>query len=250
MKASSILTELIDLAHELGREERQLAILGEGNLSADCGDGTFWVKASGSSMAEIDESGFSRVRFDAILQLTALENPSEEQIVSGLRDSLIDGGMRQPSIETFLHAICLQETKAKFVAHTHPTSVLSIICSQQGTEPFKGHLFPEPIPVCGPKLAVVPYTDPGFNLAAAIRNSLADFQDEYHHSPKTLLMINHGLVALGDTAQQALNITLLMDKWARILLGTYASGGPAFLTQEQVDRFANRLDENLRQQQI
>jgi len=50
MDVDAILDELIPLSHELGTEERQLAILGEGNLSADCGDGTFWVKASGSNM--------------------------------------------------------------------------------------------------------------------------------------------------------------------------------------------------------
>jgi rhamnose utilization protein RhaD (predicted bifunctional aldolase and dehydrogenase) len=249
MNAAQILGELIDLAHELGKEDRQLVMLGEGNLSADCGDGTFWVKASGSSMVDIDESGFCRVRFQDILQLSEINNPSEEQIVKGLRESLVEDSMRQPSIETFLHAICLQETEARFIAHTHPTAVLSILCSKQSAEPLMKHIFPEPIPICGPVPAVVPYTDPGFKLAGAVSASLSEFHDLYGHTPKTVLMINHGLVALGETAKQALNITLLMDKWARIILGTYALGGPEFLTKEQVDRFAVRLDESIRQQQ-
>ena len=67
MDVDVILDELIQLSHELGTEERQLAILGEGNLSADCGDGTFWVKASGSNMATIDRSGFSRVRHEVVM---------------------------------------------------------------------------------------------------------------------------------------------------------------------------------------
>ena len=50
MDVDVILDELIQLSHELGTEERQLTILGEGNLSADYGNGTFWVKASGSNM--------------------------------------------------------------------------------------------------------------------------------------------------------------------------------------------------------
>jgi len=50
MCVDAILDELIQFPHELVTEERQLAILGEGNLSADCGNGTFWVKASGSNM--------------------------------------------------------------------------------------------------------------------------------------------------------------------------------------------------------
>ena len=34
MKTAEILKRLIQLSHELGREDRQLAILGEGNVSA------------------------------------------------------------------------------------------------------------------------------------------------------------------------------------------------------------------------
>ena len=120
MDVDAILDELIQLSHELGMEERQLAILGEGNLSADCGDGTFWVKASGSNMATIDRSGFTRVRYEVVMDLAALKDPSEEQIFQGLKDSLVEENMRQPSVETFLHAICLQDTEATFIAHTHP----------------------------------------------------------------------------------------------------------------------------------
>jgi rhamnose utilization protein RhaD (predicted bifunctional aldolase and dehydrogenase) len=249
MNPSQILTELIHMARELGKEERQLVMLGEGNLSADCGDGTFWVKASGSSMSDIDESGFCRVRFEDILQVTSLEKPTEEQVINGLRDSLVEEGMRQPSVETFLHAIVLQETEAKYIAHTHPTAVLSILCSKLGAGPLMSHIFPEPIPICGRASAVVPYTDPGFKLAGAVHESLSDFRERYSLTPKTILMINHGLVALGETAQQALNITLLMDKWARIIVGTFVLGGPKFLSDEQVNRFEQRLDEKIRQRQ-
>ena len=69
----------------MGTEERQLAILGEGNLSADCGDGTFWVKVSGSNMATIDRSGFSRVRYEVVMDLAALKDPSSERMRSGGR---------------------------------------------------------------------------------------------------------------------------------------------------------------------
>jgi len=35
-----------------------------------------------------------------------------------------------------------------------------------------------------------------------------------------LLMVNHRRVELGQKAQQVLHITLLVDKWIRIILGT------------------------------
>ena len=116
-----------------------------------------------------------------------------------------------------------------------------------GASPFQRHIFPEPIPVCGIAPAVVPCVDPGFALAEAVQGSLQEYKHEYGVAPKMLLMINHELVTLGQTAQQALNITLLADKWARIILGTYALEGPSYLSAEQVDRFADRLDEKLRQ---
>lgn len=248
MNASHILDELIRLAHELGIEERQLVILGEGNLSADCGDGTFWVKASGSSMVDIDQTGFSRVRFEPVLKLTSQLDPTEQQVITGLKESLVTEGMRQPSVETFLHAICLHETEAQFIAHTHPTSVLSILCSKLGAEPLMKHIFPEPIPICGRALAIVPYTDPGFKLAHAVRQSLHEFGEVYGETPKVMLMINHGLVALGKSSQEALKITRIIDKWARIVLATYCLGGPNFLSSEQVDRFTKRKDEEIRQE--
>ena len=47
MITKSILDDLIGMSRELARPERDLVILGEGNTSAACGDGSFWLKASG-----------------------------------------------------------------------------------------------------------------------------------------------------------------------------------------------------------
>ncbi len=71
---------LLDLSHELGREERQLSILGEGNTSADNGDGTFWIKASGTNLETLTPGNLSRVRTAAILELLKGEGPSQEVI--------------------------------------------------------------------------------------------------------------------------------------------------------------------------
>lgn len=45
------LDELVELSLELGEPERDLAILAEGNSSARIDDRSFWVKASGTSLA-------------------------------------------------------------------------------------------------------------------------------------------------------------------------------------------------------
>ncbi len=250
MSNDPILEQLIWLSHELGREERQLVILGEGNTGAACDDGTFWVKASGSQLSNIDAGGFSRVRIDAMMELMQHDHMDDEAVGKALMDALVDPQHRRPSVETFLHALCLHEGGAKWVAHTHAVSVNAILCSKLGADPFLGHLFPDGIVVCGRNVAVVPYVDPGFLLAKAVRDELHRFQDAYGHTPKLLLMVNHGLVGLGQSAQEALNINLMADKWAKVLQGTYALGGPNFLPAQHMERIDSRPDEHYRRRTL
>lgn len=250
MDNTAILEQLIWLSHELGREDRQLAILGEGNTSARCDDGTFWVKASGSQLGNITEQGFSQVNLGAVMQLMENEAMDDQAVARALHEVLADRSHRRPSVETFLHALCLHEAGAQWVAHTHAVSVNQILCSRLGAQPFLHHLFPDGIVVCGRHPAVVPYVDPGFVLAVEVRAELRRYQDAHGHAPKLLLMVNHGLVALGQTAQDAFNITLMADKWAKIIVGTYALGGPTFLPDAQSARIDNRLDEHYRRQQL
>lgn len=244
------LSDLIDLSTQLADPILNLAILGEGNTSADCEDGTFWVKASGSQLATIDASGFSRVQGKAVLDLLDKEDLQDDAVAAGLNEVLVDAGMRKPSVETFLHALCIYECGAKWVGHTHPISVMSILCSIAGANPFTQHIFPDEIVVCGEMPAVVPYVDPGLPLAQTVRAALRRYTDQYGYAPKLVLMENHGMVALGQQPVDVMNISIMADKWARTILGTYSMGGPRYLTQEQAKRIETRPDEIYRRKQI
>ena len=250
MRSSGILKQLIELSHELGREDRQLAILGEGNVSADLGNDSFYVKASGSQLGTIDADGITRVRMQPIFE--ALESPdkTDEEVRKILENSRADKKARLPSVETFLHAICLREGGAKWVGHTHTVSVLKILCSTLGAEPFLHYIFPDAIVVCGRHVAVVPYVDPGIRLAVALRQSLRQFISEHKTPPKVILMLNHGPVALGQSPRDVLNTMLMLDKWANILVGNYMVSGPRFLDETLSDRIENRPDEHYRRRVI
>jgi rhamnose utilization protein RhaD (predicted bifunctional aldolase and dehydrogenase) len=238
------------LSRDLAREERQLAILGEGNTSADGGDGTFWVKASGCRMESIAENDFTRVRYEDALSLMDREGLGNQQVNEGLEAIRVDPSMKRPSVETFLHALCLTEGGAKWVGHTHTTSILQILCSKLGAEPFRKNIYPDVIVVCGRHVAVVPYVDPGLDLARAVRDKLRRFMVEHGKPPKLLLMVNHGPVALGQSAQEVMNIMLMADKWARVLIGAYALGGPSFLPESEAGRIDGRPDEDYRRRQL
>jgi rhamnose utilization protein RhaD (predicted bifunctional aldolase and dehydrogenase) len=250
MQSNLILEQLIQLSHELARDDRHLAMLGEGNTSADCGDGTFWVKASGAEMATVDASGFSRVSLDAVREMMRSDQLSDQQVEDGLMAALHDKSHRKPSVETFLHAISISEAGAKWVCHTHAVSVLKILCSKMGGEPFRKPLIPDMIVMCGTEPLIVPYIDPGFPLAAGVLRALREFQDRKGESPKIILMTNHGVVSLGQTSREALNAMLMIDKWARILEGTYTFGGPNYLPDDVIDRIETRPDEHYRRQRL
>lgn len=250
MSAEKVQEQLLTLSRELGREDRRLAILGEGNTSAAIGDGTFWVKASGSRLSTLQSADLSRVvtgKALAVLDETGLDNAAVNQL---LRATLFDPNHKQPSVETFLHALCLTVGGARWVGHTHTDSVLSILCSTAGAAPFLQHIYPDEIVVCGRHIAVVPYIDPGLPLAVAVRDVLQEYRDAHGVGPKVLLMVNHGPVALGQSAGEVLNIMLMLDKWARILMGTHVFGGPNYLTAEQADHLDNRPDEHYRRKQL
>lgn len=247
---TAILEELASLSRELGREDRQLAILGEGNTSADLGDGTFLVKASGTSLGTLTAEGLSHVSHAAVDRLLARPDASEQEIEDGLVACLVDPTRRKPSVETFLHSLCLREPGVGWTGHTHTTSVLSVLASRHGAEPFHRHVCPDAIVVCGRQVLSIPYINPGLELALAVRDGLARFRAEHGKPPKVILMENHGPVALGASSKEVFNIMLMLDKWARVLLGAFATGGPRFLPDEEVARIDSRLDEAYRRRMI
>jgi len=242
-----ILQRLIAMSRSLGQSEKGYVILGEGNTSARADAETFWVKASGTELRTIDRAGFVRVRFDKALALLEAGDPSDDAIEAGLEEAKADPSViAHPSVETVLHALALQLEDVNFVGHTHPTAINALLCSQKAEEAALGRLFPDHIVYCGPASVYIPYTDPGVPLARAVRDSIAQYIDEHREIPKVILMQNHGLIALGRTAQEVEDITAMAVKAARVLLGTYALGGPHFLTAENVDRIHTRPDEAYR----
>ncbi len=247
---NELLDRFLWLSQEIGRDDRHLAILGEGNISTiDDGD-TFWIKASGCNLATLDIHGVTQVRFDRILDAIADESLDDTGVREVLLASRVSEISRLPSVETFLHAVCLRDGGARWIGHCHPVSVLQILCSKQGAAPFLQHIFPDEIVVCGRDLLVVPYIDPGIVLAREVRRALEEFIARHGLAPKVILLENHGPVVLAPTEREALNILLMLDKWARILVGNFALDGPSFLPESTSTRIDTRPDEHYRRAQI
>ena len=249
--SQDILNQLVTLSNHLGEPALDYVILGEGNTSARADADSFWVKASGYELRTVTASGFVQVAFDQVLALLDRANLSDQETQEGLTAAKIDLGVSaHPSVEAILHALCLSLEGVNFVGHTHPTAVNALTCSVAFETAFNGRLFPDEIVLCGPAPLLVPYIDPGVPLARKVRQLLTGYVDRYGEPPRILLMQNHGLIALGRSATQVENITVMMVKTARVLLGTFSAGGPHFMSQEQVDRIHTRPDELYRRKQL
>lgn len=245
------LNQLVTLANHLGNPSLDYAILGEGNTSARADAETFWVKASGHEMRTISASGFVQVAFERVLALLNRTNLSDQEVKDELTAAKVDPSIpAHPSVETLLHALCLSLEGVNFVGHTHPIAINSLTCSVAFETAFSGRLFPDEIVVCGPAPLLVPYIDPGVPLARRVKQMLSGYLDRYGAPPRVVILQNHGMIALGRTAVQVENITAMMVKTARVLLGTFAAGGPRFMPQVEVERIHGRPDEHYRQRQL
>lgn len=247
----SVLNPLLDLSHALGREERHLAILGEGNTSTRVGKDTFVVKASGSNLATLAPANLTECRFEGLLPLLKKSKMADAEIDAALLASRVDATAKKPSVEAVFHAWLLTLPDVNFVGHTHPIAVNSLLCSRWGKKFATHRLFPDEIVCCGEESVFVPYTDPGLKLAQTIRKETLKFADRRGQAPRVILLENHGLIALGATTQAVLAATLMADKAARIFGGAAAMGtAPQFLTPMQVRRIAGRPDEHHRRKML
>jgi rhamnose utilization protein RhaD (predicted bifunctional aldolase and dehydrogenase) len=234
----------------LGRPERDFVILGEGNTSVRVDDESFLVKASGYSFVDATEESFVHVRFAPVLALLEGSGPvAEDDLKAAYAEAKVDpGDPRRPSVETVFHAALLQFDGVDAVAHTHPTDVNALTCSAAWPACCEGRLFPDEAVVCGPASALVPYLDPGVELARAIRRSAEAHRQTYGAAPKVVLMQNHGLIACGADTAECDRITAMAVKAARIRLGALAGGGIADLGAGTTQHLLDRPDERYRQQ--
>ncbi len=248
---TSSLARILDLSHNLGKEERKLAILGEGNTSTRTSPKTFLVKASGSHLGSLTKTGLTECYFDRLLPILDKKGLSDKSIDDLLFASRADTYAKKPSVEAIFHAYLLTLPGVDFVGHTHPVAVNQILCSKQAKLFATNRLFPDEIVCCGVESVFVPYTDPGLKLAQAIKVATASYIKRLSRPPRIILLENHGLIAIGSTPEAVLAATLMAVKSAEVFTGACInSGKPNFLTSAQIARIAGRPDEHYRQKAL
>lgn len=240
---------LVDMTRILGDPQNDYVVIGEGNTSMRIDADSFAVKASGQQMRNIDADGFVSVYLEPILGL--LDRPpssmSEQKTITDA--ARIDQNCaRSPSIEVSFHAMLLHECGVKYIGHTHPTAINQVMCTEHAAAFALQRRFPDEVVLCGPQSLLAPYADPGLPLALIMRQHLQRYLAQFGEAPKLILLQNHGMIALGDSPSEILNITAMAVKAAKIFAGALQLGKATRLPDEEVQHLYKRPDEIYRRQ--
>jgi|HubBroStandDraft_6_1064221.scaffolds.fasta_scaffold372814_2 rhamnose utilization protein RhaD (predicted bifunctional aldolase and dehydrogenase) len=233
---------LFQLTHKIGNDP-EFVILAEGNTSALLDDGTFLCTTSGSRLATVGERDVVRLRLAPLLD--SVRQTGDCDVPSLMREARYDGGAgAAPSIETFVHVVCLGLGGGVFVAHTHPTQLLGLLCAPAAQQILTaGPLFPDEAVVCGRAPLYVDYHPPGIELGRALAARMETYLQTYGEPPRVIFLANHGLVAVGRSASEALAITQMATKAARVRAIALVTGELRPLHAADVSGLVTRTDE-------
>ncbi|MFZ4616261.1 MAG: class II aldolase/adducin family protein [Rectinemataceae bacterium] len=192
LEASTALELVAALSRRYG--SKPAWVLAGGGNSSFKDASRLWVKASGTSLATIEPSGFCEMKRDALAAIWTKTYPAEasareEAALADLMAARASGETRRPSVETLMHGFFPQA----FVLHTHPALVNGLTCGKEGEAIFRELFADEAI--------WVPFVDPGYILAKTVRDAFEEWSRKKAAIPSIMFMQNHGLLVAADTPE-------------------------------------------------
>ncbi|MBF0589586.1 MAG: bifunctional aldolase/short-chain dehydrogenase [Magnetococcales bacterium] len=155
-----------------------------------------YVKASGQNLADATPDGHTGLDITYLQKLRVLDAIDDDEMVNELRQHAFAADAATASIEALLHAFI----PAKFIDHTHADAILSLTNQKNGEKLIRNAL--------GDKVIILPYVKPGFTLSKAAADAFDKQPDA-----KGMVLMQHGLITWGESAQNAYEATIkLVDK--------------------------------------
>jgi NAD(P)-dependent dehydrogenase (short-subunit alcohol dehydrogenase family)/rhamnose utilization protein RhaD (predicted bifunctional aldolase and dehydrogenase) len=213
------LAQLIGVSREIGANPEYVQAAG-GNTSIKSADGrTMAIKASGTALTDMSETE-GWVELDVAAVLAVLDRPDlpslppkerEARILEHLQSAVI-GGYGRPSVETALHAML-----GRVGVHTHAVAINALTCGP-GAAALAGMTSPGELPPLW-----VPYTDPGWCLAAAVRTAAEQYRRRHGSLPAVIFMENHGILV---SAEDGPGCLALHGEWVARAARYFADAPP------------------------
>lgn len=150
-----------------------------------------FVKASGHDLGRISPDGFAPLDLERMLKFRQVQTITQDEMLRQMRLSLFDSNAPDPSVEGFLHAFI----PSKFILHTHPAAILGLT-NQDNSEQILRE-------VLGPSIGTVRYIRAGFGLA---HEAAKIFESDKNLAG--IVLLQHGLITWGETAEEAYASTI------------------------------------------
>lgn len=173
---------------------------GGGNGSIKTADGgRMWIKASGIRLRDVSpERGIvltdREVLAGSVRRADAGDAVGEEGYKRDLERSVLAPERLRPSMESGFHAVL-----GRAVLHTHPVFANAFTCMCSGREAAERAL--------GGPVAWVSYHTPGLELSVAVHRAAQEWRQRHGRLPDVVFLENHGLIACGQTVDEAVAAT-------------------------------------------
>ena len=187
------LNELVEISRYYGNNP-DFVIAGGGNTSFK-NESELFVKASGISLATIQESGFvkmSRPKLREMERSAFPQDPSEREnaVKIALGKAIISPKGLRPSVETSLHNLI----EYRFVVHTHPTLINGVMCARHAGRMVEERFESDAL--------YLKYTDPGYTLFKKLQGMIGEFEKLHNRAPKIIFLQNHGVFVGADSIEE------------------------------------------------
>lgn len=151
---------------------------------------------------------------------------AEEMVVVNMNTQEYEGNLK-PSIEAVVHAaIYLNKPEVNGIMHTHSTKALAIATARKGIPP----ICDDQVQILGGDVRLAAYTMPG-------TKEMADAVVEALKERAGALIANHGAITVGRTLREAYIASQVLEKTAMVYLDCQCIGGPAEISQADIDFF-------------
>ncbi|MBN1414095.1 MAG: SDR family NAD(P)-dependent oxidoreductase [Bacteroidales bacterium] len=185
--------DLIEISRYYGKNKDYI-IAGGGNTSYKNSE-FIWIKASGTSLASIDENGFVKLSREKLQRIgTAVYSNDalkrEAQVKADLFTAIEPDQQGRPSVETSLHDII----SYRYVVHTHATRINGVLCAKNSREVIT-RLF-------GESALYIEYTDPGYVLFTKTKERIDQYHEKQGKDPNIIFLENHGTLVSADTVKE------------------------------------------------
>ena len=185
------LKKLVEISNFYGKNPG-LVLAGGGNTSYK-DENYLFIKGSGTTLADITESGFVKMNRKALADMWKKNYPQnvserEVAVLSDLMDARSKSDYnKRPSVETSLHDLLPQ----RYVVHLHPALLNGLSCSVKGEKKAKE--------ILGEEIIWIPPVEPGWILAVTIKKYIDEFTEKIGKIPAVIILANHGIFVADDS---------------------------------------------------